>query len=84
MRVWTSTLLAAAATFALAGAAAAQEQPVKEPAEAAAPEDTAQVDDGGLEFSFNAGVATDYVFRGISQTDEGGQLFAGVDLTAGN
>ncbi|MDP1736023.1 MAG: TorF family putative porin [Caulobacter sp.] len=31
--------------------------------------------------SFNVGVASDYVFRGISQTDENVQVFGGVDLT---
>jgi hypothetical protein len=66
------------------GGAAAQEQPLKEPAEPAAPEDSAQIDDGGMDISFNVGVASDYVFRGVSQTDEGGQLFAGADLTAGS
>jgi len=29
--------------------------------------------------SFNVGVASDYVFRGASQTDEGPQVFGGVD-----
>ncbi len=33
------------------------------------------------EVSFNIGVASDYVFRGVSQTDEGVQVFGGVDLT---
>ena len=34
-----------------------------------------------FDFSFNVGAATDYVFRGISQTDENYQVFAGVDTT---
>lgn len=34
-----------------------------------------------FDFSFNVGAATDYVFRGVSQTDENYQLFAGVDTT---
>lgn len=34
------------------------------------------------EVSFNVGVASDYVFRGASQTDEEPQLFGGVDLSA--
>ncbi|ATQ42085.1 TorF family putative porin [Caulobacter mirabilis] len=34
-------------------------------------------------FSFNVGVASDYVFRGVSQTDEGPQLFAGWDYGKG-
>jgi uncharacterized protein (TIGR02001 family) len=31
--------------------------------------------------TFNVGVASDYVFRGISQTDEGPQVFGGVDVS---
>jgi uncharacterized protein (TIGR02001 family) len=81
MKTWTSLLLAAAASLALAGGVAAQESPVKEPAEPAAPEDTSQMDDSGVDFSFNVGVSNDYVFRGISQTSENGQLFGGVDAT---
>jgi len=37
--------------------------------------------EGVFDFSFNVGAATDYVFRGVSQTDESGQIFAGVDTT---
>ena len=33
--------------------------------------------------NYNVGVASDYVFRGVSQTDENPQVFGGVDLTAG-
>lgn len=33
--------------------------------------------------SFNVGVASDYVWRGVSQTDEGPQLFGGVDFSSG-
>lgn len=33
------------------------------------------------DFSFNVGVASDYVFRGVSQTDEEPQLFGGVDFS---
>lgn len=33
--------------------------------------------------SFNIGVANDYVFRGVSQTDESVQVFGGVDLSSG-
>lgn len=34
------------------------------------------------EFSFNAGIASDYIFRGVDQTaDAEGQLFGGVDVT---
>lgn len=39
--------------------------------------------DEGPSVSFNAGVASDYVFRGVSQTDEDVQVFGGVDVTAG-
>jgi uncharacterized protein (TIGR02001 family) len=40
-------------------------------------------EDGPISFSFNAGVASDYVFRGISQTDENIQVFGGVDAALG-
>lgn len=33
--------------------------------------------------AFNVGVASDYVFRGVSQTDEDPQIFAGLDATIG-
>jgi uncharacterized protein (TIGR02001 family) len=33
--------------------------------------------------SFNVGAASDYVFRGISQTDENPQIYGGVDATIG-
>lgn len=33
--------------------------------------------------SFNVGAATDYVFRGVSQTDESAQVFGGVDYAHG-
>lgn len=36
-----------------------------------------------LEFSFNAGVTTDYVFRGESQSSEDPAIFGGIDLTYG-
>ncbi|MDO8901028.1 MAG: TorF family putative porin, partial [Phenylobacterium sp.] len=61
MKTLKLTLLAAAATFAMGGAAVAQESPV----------------------SFNLGVASDYVYRGVSQTDGGPQVFGGVDLAIG-
>jgi len=35
------------------------------------------------EVSFNVGIANDYAFRGISQTDEGVQVFGGVDVSEG-
>src|SRR5262249_53775023 len=34
-------------------------------------------------FSFNAGVTTDYVFRGISQSSEHAALLGGADVTCG-
>lgn len=36
-----------------------------------------------LKLSYNVGVASDYVFRGVSQTQEDPQIFGGVDLTYG-
>jgi uncharacterized protein (TIGR02001 family) len=33
--------------------------------------------------AFNVGAATDYVFRGVSQTNNRGDIFAGADFTAG-
>lgn len=33
--------------------------------------------------SFNVGVASDYVYRGVSQTDEGPQIFGGADFSSG-
>jgi uncharacterized protein (TIGR02001 family) len=35
----------------------------------------------GPDISFNVGAASDYAFRGISQTDEGPQVFGGADAT---
>jgi len=37
----------------------------------------------GPTLSYNVGVSSDYVFRGVSQTDENPQIFGGVDLAAG-
>ncbi|WP_293353577.1 TorF family putative porin [Phenylobacterium sp.] len=37
----------------------------------------------GPSFAFNIGANTDYVFRGISQTDEDPSVFGGVDATLG-
>lgn len=37
----------------------------------------------GPSFEFNFGAASDYVFRGVSQTDEDPQVFGGADLSAG-
>ena len=41
-------------------------------------------DEGPVSLSFNVGAATDYVFRGVSQTDENPQVFGGVDATLGS
>ncbi|MFZ5668942.1 MAG: TorF family putative porin [Pseudomonadota bacterium] len=57
MKALRLALCAATASFAMAGAASAQE------------------------VSFNIGVASDYVFRGVSQTDEDVQIFGGADVT---
>lgn len=43
----------------------------------------AQAQDGGPTFAFNIGANTDYVFRGLSQTDEDPSVFGGVDATMG-
>jgi uncharacterized protein (TIGR02001 family) len=40
-------------------------------------------DDSGLKLSYNVGVASDYIFRGISNTNTNGQVFGGVDATYG-
>jgi uncharacterized protein (TIGR02001 family) len=37
----------------------------------------------GPSFDFNVGAASDYVFRGVSQTDENPQVFGGADLSVG-
>lgn len=40
-------------------------------------------DESAVEWSVNIGAASDYVFRGVSQTDEDAQIFGGADLTTG-
>jgi uncharacterized protein (TIGR02001 family) len=40
-------------------------------------------DASALDLSFNIGAASDYVWRGVSQTDEGAQISGGVDATVG-
>ena len=42
---------------------------------------SAQEAEKPLDLSFNVGAATDYVFRGVSQTNENPQAYAGVDAT---
>lgn len=39
--------------------------------------------DDGPTLEFNVGAATDYVFRGVSNTDENPQIFGGVDVSMG-
>ena len=63
MKTLKIAALAAAATFAMGGAALAQ--------------------DDSPSISFNIGAATDYVFRGVSQTDENAQIYGGADLSSG-
>jgi uncharacterized protein (TIGR02001 family) len=60
------SLLAAAATFAFAGAAQAAD------------------DARPFDLTFNVGANTEYVFRGVSQTDEDPSVFGGVDATIGS
>lgn len=71
---------ATAASLLISGAAMAQDAtpPNNAPAAAAPAEPAAP-----YTLAFNFGAATDYVFRGISQTNNHVQGFAGVDLTVG-
>jgi len=39
--------------------------------------------DEGPSVSFNIGAASDYAFRGVSQTDENAQIYGGADLSSG-
>ena len=41
-------------------------------------------DSAPFKLAFNIGANTDYVFRGISQTDEDPSVFGGVDATIGS
>jgi uncharacterized protein (TIGR02001 family) len=41
----------------------------------------AQAADRPMGLTFNVGASTDYVFRGISQTDEDPQIFGGADIS---
>ena len=40
-------------------------------------------EDSALDLSLNVGAATDYVWRGVSQTDESPQISGGIDATIG-
>lgn len=59
-------------------------------AQAANPDTTAQnasqnaSEASGPDIAFNVAVGSDYVFRGVSQTEEGAAISAGVDLTSGS
>ncbi|MFC3070555.1 TorF family putative porin [Phenylobacterium soli] len=43
----------------------------------------AHAEDKPVSVTFNVGAATDYVFRGVSQTDENAQIYGGADATLG-
>lgn len=73
-------LAVAVGLLASASAAQAQMTPA-DPVPNAQPDDAPET--SGPSFTFNAGVSSDYVFRGVSQTDENPQLFAGVDYSNG-
>jgi uncharacterized protein (TIGR02001 family) len=70
MKALRLSFLAAAGTLALAGAARADDAP------AAAPAETRP-----LVVVFNVGAASDYEFRGISQTNNKPDVFGGIDVT---
>ena len=44
----------------------------------------ARAEDAPFKLAFNVGAASDYVFRGISQTNKDPQVFGGVDATIGS
>ena len=44
----------------------------------------AHAEDEAFKLAFNIGANTDYVFRGVSQTDEDPSIFGGVDATIGS
>ncbi|HEY2358681.1 MAG TPA: TorF family putative porin [Phenylobacterium sp.] len=69
MKFLKLSLLAATATLAIAGAARADDAP-------AAPAAVKP-----LAIVFNVGAASDYQFRGVSQTDNSAQIFGGADVT---
>jgi uncharacterized protein (TIGR02001 family) len=64
MKALKVSLLAAAASLVMGGAASAQDEP--------------------FSLSFNIGAASDYVFRGVSQTDNEPQIYGGADATIGS
>ena len=44
---------------------------------------TALAEEGGPTVAYNIGANTDYVFRGVSQTNQGPSIFGGADVTMG-
>ncbi len=82
------TVAAAATAFAaltVSSAAFAQDAtpappPAAQPAQAPAAPPAAPADTGP-KIAWNFGGATDYIFRGVSQTNERAEAFAGVDIT---
>lgn len=75
-----TALFAACAALALAGVASAQESLPQ----ASEPEIAAAGPSSPFDVSFNLAVTSDYVYRGISQTNEDAALQGGVDVTAGS
>ena len=75
--------LAALAVAALSTAAQAQDTPNQGQDQGQGPQPPVIQDSSRPEVTFNLGVASDYVFRGVSQTDENPQVFAGADLASG-
>ncbi len=76
----TLTLALAAALFALPLTAFAQENPADE----TAIEEEAAVEEAESPFTWNAALTSDYVFRGVSQTDEEPALQLGADYAWDN
>lgn len=76
MKKWIVAIAALATGLALGGIAAAQTTtaPAAAPAPPAAPAPDWVV-------AYNAGVQTDYIFRGLSQTNSNPSVFAGIDAT---
>ncbi len=74
------SLALAAALFALPLVSFAQDEAA---AEEVATEEVAAEEEASI-YSWNAAIASDYVFRGVSQTDEEASLQLGADLTFDN
>jgi uncharacterized protein (TIGR02001 family) len=80
MRLNRTTLALAVALFALPFAAHAQENPAEE----TAIEEEVVEEEAESPFTWNAALTTDYVFRGVSQTDEKPALQLGADYSFDN